>query len=126
MKDEIEKKVIGCVAKSLVKNEGDITLKSRIIEDLGADSLDFMDIIFQLESAFSIKLKKEHFDFIIASGLTKEEAIVDGKISEEAKGRLKVWLPELPLEGGLAPKDLANYLTIESLCFVISKNLSEV
>lgn len=119
----IESNVISCVAKSLAKKEADINLKSKIIKELGADSLDFMDIIFQLESAFNLKLKKDQFDFFVVSGLKKEEAVVEGKLSRDAKIKLKDWLPELPIDEELAPKDLANYLTIESLCLVISKNL---
>lgn len=119
----IEKNVIACVAKSLAKKESEINTKSKIIKDLGADSLDFMDIIFQLESAFNLKLKKDNFDFIVSSGLTKEEAVIDGKLSAEAKKKLKFWLPELPLDEEIQPKDLANYLTIESLCLVVTHNL---
>src|SRR4051794_1866757 len=91
--------VIECVAQSLAKEAAVITNTSRIIADLGADSLDFMDIMFALERKFEIKLQKEDFDLLTRLGMKKEDAIVDGNLTAVAKQKLKTLLPGLPLEG---------------------------
>ena len=119
----VSEKVIACVAHSLIKNPKDLNIKTKIISELGADSLDFMDIIFQLETAFALRLQKEDFDFIVRSGLTREQALVDGQLSPEAKKGLAPWIPDLPVEQQLEPKDLAKYLSIESLCLVVEDKL---
>lgn len=122
---EIEKKVIECVAASLVKDSTQMNTKTLIISELGADSLDFMDIIFQLESAFGLRLQKEDFDFILRTGISRESAIIDGVLSDEAKIKLKNWLPTLAIEKALAPKDLAQFVSIESMVKVIEENLNK-
>lgn len=115
------KLIISCVAKSLVKNEADITPKTKIIGELDADSLDFMDIIFQLESAFNIKLSKDDFDFITKSGLKRDEIIAKDLLSSDDITKLKRWLPEIDSNDKVAPKELPKYVTIESLGFVIEE-----
>lgn len=122
---DIENKVIECVAASLVKDSSQIKTKTTIIAELGADSLDFMDIIFQLESAFDLRLQKEDFDFVLRTGLAREQAVVDGHLTSDAKQRLKKWLPELVVEQELAPKDLARYVSIESITLVIEEKLQK-
>ena len=37
------------IAESLALDEGEITLESKLIDDLGADSLDFVDLTFAIE-----------------------------------------------------------------------------
>src|SRR4051812_23200952 len=41
-----------CVAERLFRDIGEVTPGSRLITDLGADSLDFVDLLFQLEKRF--------------------------------------------------------------------------
>lgn len=117
--DSNQKLIISCVAKSLVRNENDITPKTKIIADLNADSLDFMDIIFQLESAFDIKLSKDDFDFITSSGLKREELIAKDVLSADDLNLLRKWLPDVPVNGKISAKNLPEYVTIESLALVI-------
>lgn len=116
-----QKLVISCVAKSLVKNEPDITIKTKIIGELNADSLDFMDIIFQLESAFNIKLSKDDFDFVTKSGLKREDLATKDFLTSDDIKLLQKWLPDISTDMKLAPKDLPYYVTIESLERVIEE-----
>ena len=48
-KTDIFEQMRPLIADSLAIKASDITLESRLINDLGADSLDFIDIIFGLE-----------------------------------------------------------------------------
>ena len=54
---EIEKKIIDVLCSSLALLPGQIKRNSRLITDLGMDSLDFLDIMFSLESVFKTKIK---------------------------------------------------------------------
>jgi len=51
---EIEEKVIKTVAKSLGISVDKITLDKEFIKDLGADSLDVVEIVISLEEAFKV------------------------------------------------------------------------
>ena len=52
----IEEKVIGVLAEALDRDPASIRLHDSLIDDLGAESIDFLDIQFQLEAAFGVKL----------------------------------------------------------------------
>ena len=55
----MEKKVISLVADKLGKKESEVTLQSRLVEDLGADSLDVVELIMAFEDEFGIELLDE-------------------------------------------------------------------
>lgn len=52
MSDNIEQKVIKTVAETLKIDEGTISLESKFVEDLGADSLGLVELMMALEAAF--------------------------------------------------------------------------
>jgi acyl carrier protein len=111
--------VISCVAKSLVKEESDIQKEMKISMDLGADSLDFMDIVFQLESTFGMQLAVEDFDLISKCGYVRDQVVKGGNIPSEVRQNLRSWLPDLPMEGNLLASELFNYVTIETISKVL-------
>lgn len=51
---EIEEKVINTIAKSLGISVDKITLEKEFIKDLGADSLDVVEIVISLEETFKV------------------------------------------------------------------------
>ena len=57
-KDEVIKNVKSIISQALKIDEGKITLHSSLIKDLGAESIDFLDIVFRLEKVFKIKIPK--------------------------------------------------------------------
>jgi len=60
MSGDIKAKVIEVITKNLQPNEPTkVTLISRLIEDLGADSLDMVELIMALEAEFSIEIVDE-------------------------------------------------------------------
>ena len=50
------------VAESLAVPAAEITLESRLIDDLGADSLDFVDIVFMLDRELDIRVRETEFN----------------------------------------------------------------
>ena len=52
----IQEKVIPVVADSLGVEAGEISGNSRFIEDLGADSLDLVDLVMELEDKFEVQI----------------------------------------------------------------------
>ena len=57
-RDEIYKKVQGVLIDALGVDEEEVTPTAVIRDDLGAESIDFLDIMFRLEKAFGIKIPK--------------------------------------------------------------------
>ncbi len=76
---EILGKVREMVASQLGKSEDEITLESSFIEDLGADSLDLVELIMSMEDEFGLEISDEDAESII----TVQDAI--NFISERKK-----------------------------------------
>ncbi|MCK5391736.1 MAG: acyl carrier protein [Deltaproteobacteria bacterium] len=76
---EILSKVREMVASQLGKSEDEITLESSFIEDLGADSLDLVELIMSMEDEFGLEISDEDAESII----TVQDAI--NFISERKK-----------------------------------------
>ena len=52
---DIEAKVKNIIADSLCVEPSEVSLKSNLMKDLGAESIDFLDIMFRLEKEFGFK-----------------------------------------------------------------------
>ena len=58
-RSEIEARVFSIVADALDQPVEQVTFDSSLVDDLGAESIDFLDIVFRLESAFGLKIPEE-------------------------------------------------------------------
>jgi acyl carrier protein len=90
-RQEIYQKVTQTLVESLNVDECDIAPGARLQGDLGAESIDFLDIIFRLEHEFGIKIDRaELFPESIFQG--KAEFVQDGRVTalglEELRRRL--------------------------------------
>ena len=57
-REDIIKSVKSIISQALKVDESKIQLESSLIKDLGAESIDFIDIVFRLEKTFKIKIPK--------------------------------------------------------------------
>ena len=106
------------VADCLARELEEVRAESRLISDLGADSLDIVDLIFTMEKRFGVRLRED--DLPVVSRL--ETAGPDGGpaefLSAEAVARLAPWLPDL---GGqtdrsrVRPTEVLPLITVEAL-----------
>jgi len=125
-KQEIFSAIQACLADSLALDPAEIKMDSRLIENLGADSLDFVDIIFSLERQFSIKLKSAEVDSLLRADFDGERLVENSFIPREDVDRLLEWLPALsqaPDLNRLAPFELFNYITTEALVLLVERRV---
>ena len=89
--EEIFAKVQETLVDALGVDEDEVKLDSTLQGDLGAESIDFLDISFRLEKNFGIKIPKGE---LFPDGLTSQEGLVaDGKVTEAGIAELKKRLP---------------------------------
>lgn len=89
--NEIIKSVNAVVSQALKVDEVKIHLHSSLIKDLGAESIDFLDIVFRLEKTFKIKIPKgELFPEKI---LTDARFVKDGRVTSLGIEELKKRIP---------------------------------
>jgi acyl carrier protein len=115
-----------CVAESLAIPASDIALGSRLIDDLGADSLDFVDIVFMLDHELDIRVKESEFNFITRLDFSSAEVMKNGFLTEDVVARLADWLPamkDVPDRSKITPRQLFSLITIEAMCIVAERRL---
>src|SRR5688500_13162869 len=85
--DELFAKVRTALVDALGVDDEEVTPEATLVGDLGAESIDFLDIVFRLEKAFNIKIPRgELFPEDI---LTNTEYINDGKVNSTGIAKLK-------------------------------------
>ncbi len=72
MDESIKEKVKGIIASQLGATDDEITLEARFIEDLGADSLDTVELIMQFEEEFEIEIPDEDAEKLTTVGTALE------------------------------------------------------
>jgi acyl carrier protein len=115
-------KVSEIIADVLVLDESDISLTSRLIVDLGAESIDFLDLVFQLEKEFNIKIPRGQLEKNARGELTEDEFEKGGVITARGIQALKNYLSEVPdayFKSGLKVSEIPSLFTVETFCKLI-------
>jgi acyl carrier protein len=90
-RDEIYKKVQGVLVDALGVDEEEVKPDAVIKDDLGAESIDFLDIMFRLEKAFGIKIPRGE---MIPENLQNDPTIVqNGVVTPAGIAQLKTKMP---------------------------------
>ena len=110
------------VAERLFRKAEEVHLHSRLIADLGADSLDFVDIQFQLENRFGLQFHAgEFFDF------TYRWLTPEGCLRAEVVERIGTIIPEVktaPDATKISIGDLLNWITVETLVRIVDEKMT--
>ncbi len=89
---EIYSKVSATLVEALNVDESEITPASTLQGDLGAESIDFLDIVFRLEREFGIKIPRgELFPESIFQG--DPEFVQDGRVTDKGLAELRAKMP---------------------------------
>lgn len=119
--------IIDAVADSLALEPDEVSLESRLIADLGADSLDFIDLIFTLEKKFGVKIREGELNFISRLDVGSPEVLQGDYLTQDAIDKLSPWLPALSAvedPSKVTPSQLFSMITVETLWIMIDKQLS--
>jgi len=90
--EEIYTKVSATLVEALNVDEEEITPQSTLQGDLGAESIDFLDIVFRLEREFGIKIPRgELFPESIFQG--DPEFVQEGRVTPKGLAELRSKMP---------------------------------
>lgn len=124
-RDEIFGKVKDVLENALGADPEDVTLDATLIGDLGAESIDFLDISFKLEQEFSIKIEQGE---LFPENLMSDDSLVEeGKLTDKALELLRERTPHMDfskLESDRRVDQLSEVFTVESLVDFIDRKLS--
>lgn len=126
-RDRIFTEIRSLLADSLALSAQKIGRESRLIDDLGADSLDFIDVLFGLEKRFGIKAREGELDFVSRLDFSSPQVMQKGYLTRETVARLTDWLPALGRvadPGKVTPSALFSFITVETLCLLVERKLA--
>ncbi|MBX3413198.1 MAG: acyl carrier protein [Pirellulales bacterium] len=90
-KDEVFDKIRAALVDALGVDEDEVTPNATLTGDLGAESIDFLDIVFRLEKAFDIKIPRG--ELFPESILTDPQYVADGKFTPAGIEELRKRMP---------------------------------
>jgi acyl carrier protein len=117
----LEQKVVEAVAASLGIDASQITPFASLVDDLGAESIDFIDIVFDLESTFDTIIPSDELWAGAVDVDTKDPASV-----AQAIAALRASTPELAwstLPETIANRDLPRLITVRSIATYLARHL---
>ena len=124
-RDEIFDKVKEVLENALGVDAEEVTPDATLIGDLGAESIDFLDISFKLEQEFSIKIDQGE---LFPENLMSDDSLVqDGKLTDKAMDLLKDRMPHVDfskLEQDRRLDQLSEVFTVSSLVDFIERKVS--
>lgn len=114
--EEIGARVAAIVASSLGCDPGRVQLTSSLMADLGAESLDFLDIVFELERAFGIQITRGEMERAARGDMTEAEFAPGGTVSPAGLARLRLLMPESAerIQPGLRPVQILGLFTVQT------------
>ena len=112
----VEELVRAIVAESLARPIDEVLPDSNLMDELGAESLDFLDIVFRIERAFSIQITRGEMERAARGDMSEEEFAPGGVVSEKGLERLRELMPEAKdrIVPGLRPTQILGLFTVQT------------
>ncbi len=125
-RDEIFAEVQEVLVDALGLDDDEVTPTATLMGDLGAESIDFLDIVFRLEKSFEIKIPRE--ELFPAENLISNPDYVDGgKVTAKGLEEFKARMPHTDFSAFEADPDVnkvADLFTVDSIVNFIEQKLS--
>ncbi|MGE3920707.1 MAG: acyl carrier protein [Gammaproteobacteria bacterium] len=115
-------KVAEIVADVLAVDESEVTPESSLMGDLGAESIDFLDLVFRLERGFGIKIPRGQIEKEARGTLSESEFEKDCVITPAGIAVLKQFLSEVPeqrFKENLKLNEIPTLFTVTTLCKLV-------
>jgi len=120
--DAVFPKVADTIADALGCDLDDVKRDSSLINDLGAESIDFLDLVFRLERAFKIKIPRGKIVEDSRGALSEAEFEQKGVVTERGLAQLRAFLAEVPADRFRTPLKVAEIprlFTAETFCKLV-------
>ncbi|HAT6978259.1 TPA: acyl carrier protein [Legionella pneumophila] len=125
---EVYPKVREIIADVLVIDEEEISLNSSLIQDLGAESIDFLDLVFQLEKEFKIKIPRGQLEKNARGDLAEDEFEKGGILTTAGLQALKNYLSEVPADRfkeNMKVNEIPMLFTVETFCKLVVSAIAQ-
>jgi acyl carrier protein len=116
-----------CLGEVLAIEPSTISDGASLINDLGADSLDLVELMFVLERKFGVRLTQDDMRLTRQLGLKEEEIHVDEVVTPIARERLLQLFPDAKelLVEGVTRRQLSVLLTVNQIALTVQGKFAE-
>ena len=124
-RDEIFEKIQTVLDDALGVDEDEVTPNASLTADLGAESIDFLDIVFRIEKTFDIKIPQGE---LFPEGLTENpEWVADGNLTDSGLAMLKERMGHVNFDaienGDRNVSKIADSITVDTLVNFVEMKL---
>ena len=123
--EEVFEKVKEALVDALGVDDDEVTADATLVGDLGAESIDFLDIVFRLEKSFGIEIPRA--ELFPEDILTNAEYVEDGKVTTTGVAELKKRMSFADLtkfEANPLVQEFGNLLTVNDMCRYVTSKLA--
>jgi len=113
---EIAEKVRNIIAEALALEPAAVKNESLLMGDLGAESLDYLDIVFKIERTFGIQITRGEMQKAARGDMSEEEFAPAGVVSDRGLERLRELMPEAKerIVPGLRPVQILGLFSVQT------------
>jgi acyl carrier protein len=126
-RDEVLGQVREVLVDALGVDEEEVIGSASLMGDLGAESIDFLDIVFRLEKQFGIKIPREEL-FPIETMMNNPEFVNNGRLTEKGLAELKAKMPHTDLSQFEQNPDinkLGDLFTVDSIVNYVAGKINK-
>lgn len=122
---ELYEKVRDCVAEALALDLDEISPESTLLDELDAESIDLLDILFRIDRATGVKIQSDELASYVQGGMPDEEFGDEDAdvITPKGMDQLKKVMPQIAekdLDGKLSPEDVMSHFTVANLTELVA------
>src|ERR1700757_3258883 len=116
---DVDTAVKDAVVEALALDDDEVTPDSTLMDDLGAESIDLLDILFRIEKSTGVKIEASDLGEYIQGGIPDDEFSDDNeKITEKGAAQLHKVMPQTDpseLAGNLPADEVITLFTVANL-----------
>ena len=124
--EEVFQKVQETLVDALGVDDDEVTREATLIGDLGAESIDFLDIVFRLEKNFDIRIPRGE---LFPENLAGSEGFVEeGVVTESGIEEMRKRMPHADIDGFAEDPTVENIqdlFTVGMICRFLEAKLAE-
>ena len=124
--DQIFQEIQEVLVDALGVDDDEVTPQATLMGDLGAESIDFLDILFRMEKSFGIKIPREEL-FPAESLMSNQELISNGRLTEKGLEELKARMPHTDVSEFEKDPDInkiADLFTVDAVVTFVETKLN--
>lgn len=123
--DEIYSAVQNAIVDALGVGDDEVTPDATLLGDLGAESIDLLDILFRIERQLGVKIQASDLSAYVQGGIPDEEfGDENGIITQKGLDQLKKVMPQIDeseLSGKLRAEQVMSLFTVQNLADMVAQ-----